>query len=338
MRHLLTKATTTEVDTELGTFTARVSGWSTDRGGDTIDPSAFDQSLIDWQESGKSLPLLYEHSDVAIGSLDPHSAVTDEKGLVIDGEVDRDTRQGKQVWKQIRRGSVGFSIGFMTTKSEDLEGGGKRLMVVDLLEISATSVPMHPGTGVIDWKSAAAPEVGAELSDEELRARSLELAAEALAPEPPPEAAPLPSREELDEERNAIVQRSRAEYKAARAAERAAREEKEEMRRRMHDFPKPPTRIVFNGSQYVEVDGRDPDDVSPGISPSGVLLPSANELKTRQQRREAEQVALREEEEKEEKERREQQALREAERQSAEEEGFITVNGVKMSIDGRLIP
>ena len=112
MRHLLTKATTTEVDTELGTFTARVSGWSTDRGGDTIDPSAFDQSLIDWQESGKSLPLLYEHSDVAIGSLDPHSAVTDEKGLVIDGEVDRDTRQGQQVWKQIRRGSVGFSHRF----------------------------------------------------------------------------------------------------------------------------------------------------------------------------------------------------------------------------------
>ena len=26
---------------------------------------------------------------------------------------------------------------------------------------------------MIDWKSAAAPEVGAELSDEELRARSL---------------------------------------------------------------------------------------------------------------------------------------------------------------------
>ena len=91
----------------------------------------------------------------------------------------------------------------------------------------------------------------------------------------------------------------------------------------MLDFPTPPTRIVLsNGSQYVEVDGRDPDDVQPLVSPhSGVPLPSANELKARQQRREAEQVALREVRgEARSKERREQQDLREAERQRAEEE------------------
>jgi HK97 family phage prohead protease len=204
MEHLLAKAQTTEVDVGSGTFTARVSGWEADRSGDEIDTHAFDQSLEDWRSSGKMLPLLYEHSDVAIGSLDPNSAVTDERGLVIDGEVDRDTRQGRQVWKQIRRGSIGF----MTTKSEDLKGGGKRLLVIDLLEISATSVPMHPGTGVIDWKSATV---------EELHTESLQLARKAFVS---PNRRTLPGREAAD----AVLDRSRAEYLEAKRAAHAAEE------------------------------------------------------------------------------------------------------------------
>jgi phage head maturation protease len=112
MQRLEMKAQTTATDVELGTFRAVVSSWSADREGDVIDPSAFDQSLADWRSSGKHLPLLYEHSHVAIGSLDPHSAITDERGLTIDGEVDREEPEGRRVWKQIKRGRSDSALDF----------------------------------------------------------------------------------------------------------------------------------------------------------------------------------------------------------------------------------
>ena len=154
MDHLTLKAQTT-VDTELGTFQAVISSWSADREGDTIARSAFDQSLEDWRRSGKSLPLLFEHSVIAVGSLDPASMYTDERGLIAAGEIDRDTREGKQAWAQVKRGSAGFSIGFLTVKSQETKGG-QELQVIDLLEVSITSTPAHPAARVVSWKSAAA--------------------------------------------------------------------------------------------------------------------------------------------------------------------------------------
>ena len=164
-QHLTLKATTTATDTESGTFSAIVSSWDADRVGDTIDRHAFDQSIADWRASGKHLPLLFEHITTAVGSLDPYTMTTDEQGLHVDGEVDRDTSEGKQVWAQIKRGSIGFSIGFKIDKSRPSKGGGDHLLVVDLLEVSATSTPMHAATKVTDWKS---------MGYEELRKASLD--------------------------------------------------------------------------------------------------------------------------------------------------------------------
>ena len=144
MQHLTLKAAV-QVDAELGTFEAVISSWSADREGDTIARHAFDQSLKDWQRSGKSLPLLFEHSVIAVGSLDPLTMYTDERGLIASGEIDRDTREGKQAWAQVKRGSAGFSIGFLTVKSRKIKGG-QELQVVDLLECSITSTPAHPAS------------------------------------------------------------------------------------------------------------------------------------------------------------------------------------------------
>ena len=217
MQHATFAVKTTATDQELGTFTALVSSWSADRVGDVIDRHAFDQSIEDWQASGKQMPLLYEHGHVAIGSLDPDTMVTDEQGLTVAGEVDRSTKEGKQVWAQIKRGSVGFSIGFMTVKSREREGGGSELQVIDLLEVSATSTPMHGATRVTSWKSATGVD---DLTDEELRERSMAAAASAIA-------GTVPKRR-MSEEDEALVERSRAEYRAARAAEAAAKQEEEE--------------------------------------------------------------------------------------------------------------
>ncbi len=104
MQRMILKTTTTGVDQELGTFVARISGWSADRDGDTIDRHAFDRTVSAWQSSGKQIPLLHEHSTTAIGSLDPATMETDEKGLIVAGEVDREIPEGRQTWKMIKRG------------------------------------------------------------------------------------------------------------------------------------------------------------------------------------------------------------------------------------------
>ena len=89
-----------------------------------------------------------------VGSIDPMSMHTTKAGLVVYGEVDRSTEEGRQVWRSIKAGTAGFSIGFVS-ESRPRKGGGRVLTEIDLLEISATSTPMHPATRALNWKSAA---------------------------------------------------------------------------------------------------------------------------------------------------------------------------------------
>ena len=173
MQHLVLKATTVSTHQELGQFEAVVSSWEADRQGDTIEHDAFDKTIAAWQQSDKQLPLLFAHSTQAVGSIDPFSMHPTDGGLVVYGEVDRSTEEGQQVWRQIKSGSVGFSIGFMA-KSRDTKDGGRVLTEIDLLEISATSTPAHPATRVLGWKTNAA----STSEWERLRKASLKLQAE----------------------------------------------------------------------------------------------------------------------------------------------------------------
>ena len=153
MQHLVLKAQTVSTDQELGEFEAIVSAWEADREGDVIEHDAFDKTIKAWQDSGKKLPLLFEHSKTVVGSIDPMTVHATDQGLVVFGEVDREIPQGLQVWKQIKAGTAGFSIGYMA-KSQPRKGGGRTITEIDLLEISATSTPMHPATRALSWKSA----------------------------------------------------------------------------------------------------------------------------------------------------------------------------------------
>lgn len=102
---------------------------------------------------------------------------------------------------------------------------------------------------MLSWKSAATIET---LTKDELRAHSLRVAGEALASTRRESAdyRPAPSREELDE----ILERSRAEYRAARAAEAAAEEEEAARRRRILNVPTRRTAIAFDGKRWREFD------------------------------------------------------------------------------------
>ena len=154
MQHVTLKAATTATDQELGTFTALVSAWDADREGDVIERDAFDQTIPAWTKSA-SVPLLFEHSKRVVGSVDPASMQPTDAGLVVSGEVDRETDEGKQVWRSIKSGVCGFSIGYMS-ESTPRKGGGRTITEIDLLEISTTSTPMNAGTRALGWKSSTA--------------------------------------------------------------------------------------------------------------------------------------------------------------------------------------
>lgn len=153
MEHLVLKAATTATDTELGQFEALVSAWEADRVSDTIAPTAFDQSIKSWQESGKNLPLLWEHENEVVGFIDPASMVTTSDGLVVGGEIDRDSPKGPAAWRMVKSGVAGFSIGFIS-ESQAKADGGQHLTSIDLLEISVTAKPCHPASRALSWKSA----------------------------------------------------------------------------------------------------------------------------------------------------------------------------------------
>lgn len=153
MEHKTLAAAVTDTDTEQGTFEAIVSAWDADREGDVIDRHAFDATIAAWIGSGKMIPLLFEHSTTVVGSVDPASVHPTAAGLVVAGEVDRSTDEGQQVWRTIKSGTAGFSIGYMA-KGRARKGGGRELTEIDLLEISATAKPMHPATRALSWKSA----------------------------------------------------------------------------------------------------------------------------------------------------------------------------------------
>ena len=42
----------------------------------------------------------------------------------------------------------------MATESRPRKGGGRDLLVIDLLEVSVVSTPMHPATRALSWKTA----------------------------------------------------------------------------------------------------------------------------------------------------------------------------------------
>jgi HK97 family phage prohead protease len=151
MRHLSLKATTTMTDQEQGTFEALVSAWAPDRVKDVIERHAFDETIAEWRGSGRQIPLLFEHGSKSVGAIDPFSMRATEEGLVVSGEVDRETDEGKQVWKMIKAGTISFSIGFMS-ESRPREGGGR---ILDLLEVSATATPTHPSARALSWKSSS---------------------------------------------------------------------------------------------------------------------------------------------------------------------------------------
>lgn len=155
MQHKLLEAKATTTD--LGEFTAIAAAYSLDRTNERILPGAFKETIVRWQESGKKIPLHWDHEGDAssiIGYVDPSSVKETEDGLQVSGQLDlKDSEKAREAWRVMKQDSVGLSFGYMVTDSSESEDGIRELKTLDLFEISITPAPANPDTRFLSLKS-----------------------------------------------------------------------------------------------------------------------------------------------------------------------------------------
>lgn len=114
---------------------------------DAIAPGAFRASLAARGVNG--VRLLWQHD--AKGPIGVwRSLIEDERGLRVVGELNPVAARARDVFALIRQGAVdGLSIGFKAVRARnDPRSGVRRLVAIDLWEISIVTFPMLSGARV----------------------------------------------------------------------------------------------------------------------------------------------------------------------------------------------
>ncbi|SEA23219.1 HK97 family phage prohead protease [Rubrimonas cliftonensis] len=112
-----------------------------DEGGDEVAPGAFAASL---QRRGTSVKLLWQHDPMQpIGVW--NALGEDDRGLRVSGRLLPDVRRGAEAAALLSAGAIdGLSIGYRVIRAEKRQGGGRRLLEIDLWEVSLVTFPMLP--------------------------------------------------------------------------------------------------------------------------------------------------------------------------------------------------
>jgi HK97 family phage prohead protease len=115
-----------------------------DRGGDVVMPGAYTAALARQAARGERVRMLWQHDQAQpIGIWD--EVAEDARGLRVKGRILTDVARGREAAALVAAGALdGLSIGFRTTKAEPLPGGGRRLVELELWEVSLVTFPMLP--------------------------------------------------------------------------------------------------------------------------------------------------------------------------------------------------
>lgn len=124
-----------------------------DLNGDVIAPGAFAASLDRRGPAG--VKLLFQHSaDEPLGFWE--RLEEDARGLFCVGALMLETAKAREVWALLKAGVVdGLSIGFETRRAlrpssaETRAGAKRRLVEIDLWEVSLVTFPMAPEARVV---------------------------------------------------------------------------------------------------------------------------------------------------------------------------------------------
>lgn len=129
-----------------------------DLAGDRILPAAFAASLA--RRGAAGIRMLWQHEPgrpIGVWT----RVAEDARGLLVEGRLAMETRGGREAFQLIAAGAVdGLSIGFRTTRAarETAPGGARRRLVeIDLWEISVVTFPMQQGARVRAVGNGAAP-------------------------------------------------------------------------------------------------------------------------------------------------------------------------------------
>jgi|GEM_PF-457239 len=140
--------------TETGSFEGYASLFNlVDLGRDMLVPGAFGASLK--TRGAKGVKLLWQHDPAQpIGAW--VSIIEDNKGLKVRGQLNLAVARAREVYALMKDGAVdGLSIGFKAEKAlVDPATGVRRLIKVDLWEISIVTFPMLPQARVANVKGA----------------------------------------------------------------------------------------------------------------------------------------------------------------------------------------
>jgi len=116
-----------------------------DQGGDIVARGAFGASLSRQAAAGRKVKFLWQHDPARpIGVW--HAVEEDARGLRVSGEILGDVTQGADALSLMRAGAIdGLSIGYRTVKAEaNARACGRRLLEIDLWEVSLVTFPMLP--------------------------------------------------------------------------------------------------------------------------------------------------------------------------------------------------
>ena len=138
----------------------RLSGYASvfdapDQSGDVVAPGAFAASLA---AGPRSVKLLWQHDPAQpIGVWE--TLREDGRGLFAEGRLLTEIRAGAEAAALLRAGAVdGLSIGYRARRSERLSGGGRRLLDIELWEISLVTFPMLSEARAAPLDASADPE------------------------------------------------------------------------------------------------------------------------------------------------------------------------------------
>jgi HK97 family phage major capsid protein/HK97 family phage prohead protease len=133
---------------EAGKFSGYLAVFgNVDQGNDRIEKGAFARTL----NAKSRFPLLWQHRmDEPVGGL---SAKEDERGLLIEGELNLDVQRGKEAYALLKKGDIsGLSIGYDAVKWE-MQSGVRALKEIKLYEGSIVTFPMNTEATVTDVKA-----------------------------------------------------------------------------------------------------------------------------------------------------------------------------------------
>lgn len=153
---------------------ARIEGYASvfgivDGGGDVVERGAYAASLARLAAAGGRVRMLWQHDPrEPIGVWD--EVVEDARGLYVRGRILPEVERGRAAAALLRHGAIdGLSIGYRTLRSVRDAKGRRRLLELDLFEVSLVTFPMLPAARA----AAKAADAGAirDLKEAVARAR-----------------------------------------------------------------------------------------------------------------------------------------------------------------------